>query len=446
MIPEFLGRLHPLVLHIPIGVYVLIFILQYPMRRLRDRDDILHSVLIIGALSAVAAAGLGWLLSLEGDHAGDTLEWHRWLGVAFAVSSVLLAVIHLLSAKGKIPQNAYHTAFFINLTLMTLAGHNGGNLTHGEGYLLPAFTQPDVSKDAPVDSSALFHAIVMPVLERKCVSCHEAGKTKGGLRMDGYARLLKGGKHGPIFVAGDPMNSEMIRRILLPVDDEKHMPPAKKPQLTAAETALLHWWVLNGASATMRLPADAAANDTLRPFIKVDTAIMDPLTVMDTLPSVAMPDSTVLRSLKTAGWSVRPIAQGSALLDLSAVNMSALSDKDLDALIPIVANILWLDLSGMPITDASMSVVARCKNLRRLSLKGTGVGTEGIRKIVGLTSLQQLNLVNTPADDAVLSLLGNLPALERIYAWQTLITPSAAEQFRQQSPRIRLETGFNVKP
>lgn len=446
MIPEFFGRLHPLVLHIPIGVYVLIFMLQYPMRRLRDRDDVLHSVLIIGALSSVAAAGLGWLLSLEGDHAGDALEWHRWLGVAFAVSSVLLAVIHLFAAKGNIPRKAYHTAFFINITLMTLAGHNGGNLTHGEGYLLPAFTQQDVSKDVPVDSSAVFHAIVMPLLERKCVTCHEAGKTKGGLRMDQYALLQKGGKHGPIFVAGDPMKSEMIRRIHLPVDEEKHMPPAKKPQLTAAEAALLHWWVLHGASATMRLPADAATNDTLNLFIKVDAAIMDPLTVKDTLPLVAMPDSNLLRAVKSAGWSVRPIAQGSALLDVSAVNMTTLSAKELDMLAPLAGNILWLDLSGMPVTDASMELVGRCIQLRRLSLKGTLVGTEGVRKLSGLASLQQLNLVNTAVDDESLTVLADMADLERVYAWQTRITSSAAEQFKQRSPRIRLETGFNVKP
>ena len=446
MIPEFLGRLHPLVLHIPIGVYVLIFILQYPMRRMRDRDDILHSVLIIGALSAVVAAGLGWLLSLEGDHAGDTLEWHRWLGVSFAVTAVGLAIIHLLAVKGKVNRTFYHTAFFLNLTLMTAAGHFGGNLTHGEGYLLPGGSRQDVSDEGPVDSSALFQAQVMPVLERKCVSCHEAGKTKGGLRMDGYARLLKGGKHGPVFVPGDPMNSEMIRRIHLPADDEKHMPPAKKPQLTAAEAALLHWWVLHGASATMRLPADAVRNDTLKPFIMVEAAKTDPLTVTDTLPLVAMPDSNLLRAVKAAGWSVRPIAQGSALLDVSAVNMTTLSAKELDMLAPLAGNILWLDLSGMPVTDASMELVGRCVQLRRLSLKGTLVGTEGVRKLSGLASLQQLNLVNTAVDDEALTVLAGMADLERVYAWQTRITSSAAEQFKQRSPRIRLETGFNVKP
>jgi hypothetical protein len=167
---------------------------------------------------------------------------------------------------------------------------------------------------------------------------------------------------------------------------------------------------------------------------------------MDTLPSVSMPDTAILLKLKAAGWSVRPIAQGSPLLDVSAVNMSALTDKDVDALMPIAVNILWLDLSGMPVTDASMDILAKCLHLRRLSLKGTRVGTDGIRKIPTLQSLQQLNIVNTPVDEDVLSMLGSLPALERVYAWQTRITPAAAEVFMKNSPRIRLETGYNVKP
>jgi hypothetical protein len=222
------------------------------------------------------------------------------------------------------------------------------------------------------------------------------------------------------------------------------MPPAKKPQLTAAEAALLHWWVLHGASVSMRLPADASSNDTLRPFLKESAPAV--LTVMDTLPSVSLPDTAIILKLKAVGWSVRPIAQGSHLLDVSAVNMSALTDKELDALKPIAGNILWLDLSGMPVTNASMDVVGKCVHLRRLSLKGTRVGADGIRKISALQSLQQLNLVNTPVDEEVLSVLGSLPALNRVYAWQTRITPAAAEMFMKNSPRIRLETGYNVKP
>jgi hypothetical protein len=100
----------------------------------------------------------------------------------------------------------------------------------------------------------------------------------------------------------------------------------------------------------------------------------------------------------------------------------------------------------MPVTDASMDILAKCIHLRRLSLKGTRVGTDGIRKISTLQTLQQLNIVNTPVDEGVLSMLGSLPALERVYAWQTRITPAAAEVFMKNSPRIRLETGYNVKP
>jgi mono/diheme cytochrome c family protein len=360
------------------------------------------------------------------------------------VSCILLAIIHLFAVKGRIPRRIYDVIFIFNLLLMSATGHYGGNLTHGEGYLFSTGSTEATNDRTPVDSSAIFHSMVMPVLESKCVSCHKADKTKGGLRMDEYARLVKGGKHGPIFVPGDPAQSEMLVRAGLPMDDEKHMPPAKKPQLTAAEAALLHWWVLHGASVTIRIPSDASSNDTLRPFLKESAPAV--LTVMDTLPSVSMPDTAIILKLKAAGWSVRPIAQGSPLLDVSAVNISALTNKDVDALMPIAVNILWLDLSGMPVTDASMDILAKCIHLRRLSLKGTRVGTDGIRKIPTLQSLQQLNIVNTPVDEDVLSMLGSLPALERVYAWQTRITPAAAEVFMKNSPRIRLETGYNVKP
>lgn len=445
MIPEFLGRLHPLVLHIPIGVYVLLFLLQYVFRRLEGRDDIIHAILLTGAAGTLLAASLGWLLSLEGDHAGDTLEWHRWLGVAFSVSSILLAVIHLLVARGQWPRRAYGAAFALNLGLMTAAGHYGGNLTHGEGYLLPGTVGETVREEGPVDSNAVFHAWVMPVLQRRCVSCHNAGKTKGGLRMDDYARLLKGGKNGPVIVPGDPLRSEMLRRIHLPADEEKHMPPVKKPQLTAAETALLQWWVLHGASKHSRIPADAAQNDTLNAFVTSNT-VPDSIPAADILPQVRIPDSSAMVALRANGWSVRPVAQGSSLLDVSVINMDKLTDADLKLLLPIADNILWLDLAGMPVTDEGMAVVGRCTHLRRLSLKGTQVGTDGLRKLAGLAELQSLNLVQTPVDDAALAVFAEMRGLVRIYAWQTRISAPAVQRFTSSHPRIRLATGFNVTP
>ena len=44
--------------------------------------------------------------------------------------------------------------------------------------------------------------------------------------------------------------SKLLRRILLPVNDDDHMAPGGKPQLGAREIAELRWWVESGASET----------------------------------------------------------------------------------------------------------------------------------------------------------------------------------------------------
>ena len=47
----------------------------------------------------------------------------------------------------------------------------------------------------------------------------------------------------------------MIYRLLLPLNDEDHMPPQGKPQPTLAEIAALQWWIDCGA------PGDKTVGD-----------------------------------------------------------------------------------------------------------------------------------------------------------------------------------------
>lgn len=67
--------------------------------------------------------------------------------------------------------------------------------------------------------------------------------------MESYEALLKGGKNGPALIAGKALDSPMIQRLLLPLNDDDHMPPDGKPQPTLAEIAALQWWIDHGAPA-----------------------------------------------------------------------------------------------------------------------------------------------------------------------------------------------------
>ena len=100
---------------------------------------------------------------------------------------------------------------------------------------------------APVVSGGVdFIRDVQPIFENKCLECHNPNKIKGKLLMDSAEALLKGGDTGPGLVAGQPDNSEMIKRVILPKDHDDIMPPKGGP-LAANEIDVLKRWIAEGA-------------------------------------------------------------------------------------------------------------------------------------------------------------------------------------------------------
>jgi hypothetical protein len=89
------------------------------------------------------------------------------------------------------------------------------------------------------------------ILEQSCLECHKADKDKGGLRMDVKTKFLEGGDSGSPVDLENPDKSELLRRVLLPHDDDEFMPPSskktKRPPLTSDEIAQLKQWITAGA-------------------------------------------------------------------------------------------------------------------------------------------------------------------------------------------------------
>ena len=87
---------------------------------------------------------------------------------------------------------------------------------------------------------------VRSILAHNCYSCHNATKTKGGLRLDKKEFIFKGGENGPILVAGNPEKSDMIRRVKLPAGHDDAM-PTKGKRLSKEDIAMLEYWIQQGA-------------------------------------------------------------------------------------------------------------------------------------------------------------------------------------------------------
>lgn len=216
-------------------------------------------ILALAAPLAVVAALCGWLLSLEGGYAENLLEWHERLGIGTAAGCVLAAI---LFQRGKIA--AYRGILFITVALLMAAGHLGASLTHGSDYLThyapaplkkllglpPEKKSSGQASGADLSKLPVFAGVIAPLFENKCVNCHGPDKSKGGLRLDSFAAVQKGGEDGSVITPGDTVQSPLLQRLQLPAGHDDHMPPAGKPQLTAGEIALLKWWVATGARET----------------------------------------------------------------------------------------------------------------------------------------------------------------------------------------------------
>ncbi|GAB3978153.1 hypothetical protein GCM10028806_40840 [Spirosoma terrae] len=255
---QFLGRLHPLVVHFPVALLCVALVLECIgwYRKSSDWRPGITALVWIGVVSAGLAAVLGLVLVNQEEYSGKMVTIHQWSGFA----TVVLAVGALIALR--LNRLAVFRSFLmLTVVGVTLAGHYGALLTHGEDYLTGVLPNGDpgpspgnkatlafASTNQPLTDQQLqdLNLEVRSILAHNCYSCHSATKTKGDLRLDSKELLMKGGKHGPILTPGQPDKSELIRRVTLPAGDEEAM-PTKGKRLTDKEVALLSFWIEQGA-------------------------------------------------------------------------------------------------------------------------------------------------------------------------------------------------------
>ena len=268
----FLGRFHPVLVHLPIGGLVLLGVLELLARftRLTHAAEASRAILSLVTAAAIGAALLGWMLSQSDGYDPQLLPWHKWTGIAVAATCALTFLLNCLGQP-----RAYRFSLGATLAVLVVASHLGASITHGRGFLtefapaplralLGGHSGPAAAPGTSADLAQrrVFSELIQPILQRRCSTCHGPEKHKADLSMESYETLLKGGKDGPALIAGKPLDSPIIQRLLLPSEDEDHMPPHGKPQPTLAEIAALQWWIDHGA------PSDKTVGD-LKPSAEV---------------------------------------------------------------------------------------------------------------------------------------------------------------------------------
>lgn len=441
----FLGRFHPVMVHFPIGILLLAYLMQWVSHKREDKDwsGPIHFALKWGAVTAIVAALFGYLLSRAGDYELQSLNKHKWAGF---ITAGLAAVLYLVRTKPY-----FFKLFHLVVLSILITGHWGGSLTYGKNYLLehtPPFVRnlfgvPDsgsgiaASTLQNIDQAEVFAHLVQPIFKKKCFSCHNPEKEKGGLMLHTKEGIEKGGENGKPLEPGNANNSLMVKRILLPKENEEHMPPDGKAQISDDELTIIKWWIDQGADYGKKV-AELEKNEDIEEVFER----LKPRNEVK-LPKIAALSSRKLNELRETGIKIFPLAKDNPWLEADFSHIDTLKESQIKELRKASKQLASLKFSNSNLNDEMLSVVAKIPNLQRLYLDKTAITDKGLEFVKDLEYLQYLNLYNTAISDSGIALLGKLPNLRSLYLWQSKATKEGMEKLQKAIPGLQANIGFD---
>ena len=432
---QFLGRFHPLAVHLPIGLMLLVPLLEIGGRVRPALREAAVFVLWLSVFSCMGTLALGYLLAYGSGTTGAGVTRHMWGGISFTIGVLLCSLIRPWWASGKLPF-AYPTLLACVILLMAWAAHQGGSLTHGSSYLTEYLPAPlkrlpgmrMLQAKLPLIPNSFYAKHIDPIWEANCVSCHGQSKVKGGLRLDSYNLLMDGGSDGPVIVPGQAEKSILLTRITLPPEHKKFMPAEGKPPLKPAEIAWIKAWILQGAS-----PAATSLAGVVVPEEYKET-------VLPQVGDYSKMMAQISQIEASQGVKLSPVSKklGDGLI-LNTVNVAAkFDDARLAQFESFAPYIVEVELGRTAVTDACFDTLRKFTHLRALHLEDTAVTGQGLAKLAPLSQLTYVNLSGTKVTAAAIAPLTSMRNLHHIYLYNTPAQPAttaaAAGPLARNSP------------
>ena len=428
---QFLGRFHPLVVHLPIGFLLLLALLELAGRKRPALREAAMFVLSLSVFSCLLALTLGYLLAYGSGDAGAVVARHMWGAIALTISLMACALIRPWWAAGRL-RGLYPGLLACVMLLLAWTAHQGGSLTHGNNYLLEYLPGPlkhwtglqPVQAKAFAFPDSFYAKHIYPILDANCLVCHGEAKSKGGLQLDTYPLLMRGGQDGPVIVPGQPDKSILLQRITLPADHKKFMPSEGKPPLKPEEIGWIKEWIQQGASPELKSLAGIYLPAEEEPLPQVPNYTAK-------LPQIA-------QAARSAGVTLVPVSRnlGDGLI-LNTVDAGAkFGDAQLISLEPFAPYIVDAELGRTAVTDASMATLEKFNHLRAIHLEGTAVTGAGLAQLAQLPQLIYLNLSGTQVTAGAIAPLTSMKNLRHLYLYNTPAQPvSSSTPDRQPAAR-----------
>jgi hypothetical protein len=399
---KYLGNFHPVVLHLPIGAFLFTFLLFISQKYLKSNfDPAVRMGLLFSFITSIITSIFGYILHLNGDYDSVLVDRHMWLAIA---TTILIGFVLYLHKRQK-PYNHVLSSFVFATVLLTITGHNGGSLTHGKDYL----KLPDFEKEISIvsyDSIHVFNQVISPILDSKCVKCHNTGKSKGNLMLSSIDKILLGGEKGQIIKSNSSVDSRLYTYLNLPIDDEMHMPPDGNSQLNDNEKELIKLWIDEGSDFyNFRKISDDNFSKEILSFLPKEIASVDP------------PNRNDLIKLIENEFRIERISTENNFIDIKYQGKS-FKQSYLRLLSKVSDNIKRLDLSFVDLSSIDISRLDNFDNLTYLNLNNTKLTTKKLKKLD--LDIQTLILSNNNFDVSIFDKFISNPTNERVFAYNTI--------------------------
>jgi len=451
-ISSFFGRLHPLLVHLPIGFLILSILIETYSNIFKNQinNRIISFSWFLGFISSAFSALFGWLLAETGLYIEENLYLHKLFGFILVGMCFLAWIIRLSFFKDFIPKNFKSFSNFVIIIILFITGHNGGNITHGENYLFeyaPEEIKTRFVEDKnllaeisiSLDSIELYSNIIEPILINKCISCHNNEIKRGNLDLSSLPLLTKGGNAGSPIDKMNPRNSLIFKRISLPVDNIKFMPP-DGPIVSYDEINTILWWIKNSDKSNDVLSSIEIPDEIKISLNKIYNIDFSDKQWFEKI-SVQELDESKLINIDKSVFQVKFISSNKKFVSVKYLKNN-LSEVEFDQLEAIKNHIAYLFIKDSNLSDKSLLNFLNLKNLVSLDIQKNSISDEGVKTLQKLENLEVLNLYGTKISKNSLEIIESFKNLKRVYVWDTKISKKDLESFNRDNSSIELVGGI----
>ncbi|MEP7321316.1 MAG: c-type cytochrome domain-containing protein [Saprospiraceae bacterium] len=450
-IPELIidfGKIHPLVLHFPIAFILLVFVFELAQLyfSISFAEKYILVLLEAAALSGFFSVITGFLLNATGEYSGGLVLDHFMAGCITAALMWFSIGVYLIGRINPRFYALYSISLLASVLATAYTGHLGGSITHGKDYL-PDYSQVLSSK--PKDSieivpvNSLYHDVIAPILEMKCISCHNDLKAKGGLSIKTYTQLFKAGESNLMGItAGDALKSEIYNRIILPVDHKDHMPPEGKSPMTKDEIELIKYWIDSMAREDF-LIQDTSSGEKINLVLNREIPRIQKFRKQ--LQLSKMEFGAIQSELDKIGKKIGVDfikdheEEGNLFVIQSKFPPSPFSNDQLYLLKPYLELFSKVSLISTAIDDDGLYYLAQMPNLKKLYLQKSKVNGSGLIYLRSLKQLEVLNLSFTKVDDQGAMFLMTFPEnLKKVFLYRTKTSKEVADAVSKYKPGLNI--------